>query len=309
MKEASDKNQLDDHDVLAAAQRFIRSRVFDVSETKRRAVVKAMSAADKWLPLLPSVIDPSNSGRDVLVVSPQEYLEASAEGATDECGVVQVVDGDLILSQREGKILARGVEENPLKIKSLAPAVVRGDVWIAGLRNVENIRLSCTGNLKINLCPSLRTLTGEVFGHAVIRGSGLNVLGADWRCQGSVNLFNCRKLETINCYVGGDFTVIGSGVRRTGVAMTVMGDTFFSGCAKLSELNGSLQGEVAICGGGVKILDRRFGNNNDLKSSLGGTGTGRSSILFSMEATCPSGVVKVAPVCKKQMSPNSTQTR
>ncbi len=247
LKMVSKAKNLPPGKVSRSAQIGLRGIIQTASPSARAAVVRAIAKDDAWFGLLPIAIK-SLATLDLKVVTPLDYVNIALGGAAKSKGETLVVDGDVRLSQDGEVLFLEGlpVDSSSGNLRTLPSAIIRGDLNVSNLTNLESVNTTTTGNLKLTQLPSLKHLSGEIFGHAVIRQAGLEKIGADFRVEGNLSIFHLPCLKTLNCSVGAEFTVVGSSVESTGPAFSVGKSASFVSCESLAKVGGTVAKEISF---------------------------------------------------------------
>lgn len=179
--------------------------------------------------ILPSLVWGGREGRSIKVIEPSEYLAMALLKHPLGNGETFLIDGNVALTQREGKILLNGCRVEgancDVKLEFLPPGIVTGNLGVTAVGSLRRVECSVIGELKMSFCGGLETVSGETIGRAIFQTCGIQALGGNFRCCGSVFAINCRKLRTINCEAEGDFFAVNCPSAKRGNGFMVGGRT------------------------------------------------------------------------------------
>jgi hypothetical protein len=121
-------------------------------------------------------------------LSPAEYEKHALFGLDRALHAPVEVCGDLKISGLKG-------------LRHLPKAWVTGSVTIEDCPDLVLCYLSAAGFLEVRSCPSLQKIAGSA-GSAIIDGTAIQSIGADFECRTSCLIRNSPQLEKLNCIIG-----------------------------------------------------------------------------------------------------------
>jgi len=156
-------------------------------------------------------------------LTPSEYAKHAVFGFDfAACSQIEV-NGNLRLTEIHG-------------MRSLPKARVTGSVVVEECPDLESCHLSASGFLEVHQCFALERISGTV-GSAVLDGTALASIGADFECQGMCTIVNSLRLRRLNCAIGGILVTDRVGKILTGPAFSCQSGTLSPPPGRIASLH------------------------------------------------------------------------